>query len=121
MPSVELISVTPVKCFALNHPESIELNSGGVLENRRFLLVDGENRRLRSSLTSWPMVLHAHYDVPRERLAFAFLTVRRWRAPLWVPAIRSRSISTTATSHLRGSSKANGTSACLRWPATPFG
>jgi len=72
MPSVELISVTPVKCFALNHPESIELNSGGVLENRRFLLVDGENRRLRSSLTSWPMVLHAHYDVPRERLAIRF-------------------------------------------------
>ena len=68
MPSVELISVTPVKCFALSHPEEIELTEQGVLENRRFLLVDGEGKRLRSSLTSWPMVLRADYDRAAERL-----------------------------------------------------
>ena len=72
MPSVELISVTPVKCFALSHPEEIELTEQGVLENRRFLLVDGEGKRLRSSLTSWPMVLRAHYDRPAERLRITF-------------------------------------------------
>ena len=72
MPSVELISITPVKCFALNHPEEIELTEQGVLENRRFLLVDGEGKRLRSSLTSWPMVLRADYDRAAERLRITF-------------------------------------------------
>jgi MOSC domain-containing protein len=72
MPSVELISVTPVKCFALDHPDSIALTEGGVPANRRFLLVDGENRRLRSSLTSWPMVIRARYDVAADRLWMRF-------------------------------------------------
>jgi uncharacterized protein YcbX len=72
MPLVELISVTPVKCFALSHPEEIELTAGGVLENRRFLLVDGEGKRLRSSLTSWPMVLRADYDCGAEQLRITF-------------------------------------------------
>jgi uncharacterized protein YcbX len=69
---VELISVTPVKCFALSHPESIELTPAGVLENRRFLLVNGEGKRLRSSLTSWPMVVRADYDRGAERLRMIF-------------------------------------------------
>jgi uncharacterized protein len=69
---VSLISVTPVKCFALSHPDSIELTPGGVLQNRRFLLVDGDGKRLRSSLTSWPMVVRADYDVEREALRLSF-------------------------------------------------
>jgi uncharacterized protein len=72
MRRVELISVTPVKCFALSHPESIELTAGGVPENRRFLLVDGEGRRLRSSLTSWPTVVRVGYDSAAERLRMTF-------------------------------------------------
>jgi uncharacterized protein YcbX len=72
MPTVDLISVTPVKCFALDHPDSIELTAGGVPVNRRFLLVDGEDRRLRSSLTSWPMVIRARYDPSAERLWMRF-------------------------------------------------
>ncbi len=69
---VSLISVTPVKCFALSHPDSIELTEGGIVENRRFFLVDGEGKRLRSSLTSWPMVLRADYDIAAERLRISF-------------------------------------------------
>jgi uncharacterized protein len=72
MPSVELISITPVKCMALSHPESVELTGEGVLENRRFALVDGEGNRLRSSLTSWPIVIRADYDHARERLRMTF-------------------------------------------------
>lgn len=72
MRRVSLISVTPVKCFALSHPESIELTDHGVPENRRFLLVDGGGRRLRSSLTSWPLLVHAAYDAATERLRISF-------------------------------------------------
>ena len=72
MPSVDLISVTPVKCFALSHPDEIELTTAGVPGNRRFLLVNGDGKRLRSSLTSWPIVLRADYDSAAERLRIAF-------------------------------------------------
>jgi uncharacterized protein YcbX len=69
---VALISVTPVKCFALFHPDSVELTERGVLENRRFLLADGDGKRLRSSLTSWPAVLRAEYSARDERLRMLF-------------------------------------------------
>jgi MOSC domain-containing protein len=69
---VSLISVTPVKCFALSHPDSIEVTEDGVRENRRFLLVDAASKRLRSSLTSWPMVVRAEYDPASERLRVSF-------------------------------------------------
>jgi uncharacterized protein YcbX len=72
MPSVELISVTPVKCFALDHPDSIELTAEGVPGNRAFALVNEEGKRLRSSLTSWPMVLRARYEPASERLRVLF-------------------------------------------------
>lgn len=72
MPSVELISVTPVKCFALDHPDSIELTPEGVPGNRAFALVNGEGQRLRSSLTSWPIVLRARYDAASDRLRVMF-------------------------------------------------
>jgi len=72
MPSVELISITPVKCFRLAHPHSIELTETGVREDRRFVLVDGDDRRLRSSLTSWPQPLRADYDAGREQLRISF-------------------------------------------------
>ena len=40
----------------------------GVVENRRFLLVDGEGRRLRSSLTVWPIAVRGAYDARAETL-----------------------------------------------------
>jgi uncharacterized protein YcbX len=69
---VDQISVTPVKCMALHHPDSVELAPDGVAANRRFALVDGEGNRLRSSLTAWPIVLRADYDPAEERLRISF-------------------------------------------------
>jgi uncharacterized protein YcbX len=72
MPSVATISVTPVKGFRLLHPDAVELTEHGAVENRRFLLVDGEYRRLRSSLTAWPVVVDGEYDAATERLRMRF-------------------------------------------------
>jgi uncharacterized protein YcbX len=68
MRRVARISVTPVKGFALLHPDEVELTQAGVVEDRRFLLVDADVNRLRSSLTAWPIVVSASYDAERERL-----------------------------------------------------
>lgn len=70
---VTSIAVTPVRCFGLTHPEEVRLERDiGVVENRRFFLVDGSGERLRSSLTYWPVVLTARYDAEAELLTVYF-------------------------------------------------
>ena len=66
------MSIAPVKGFALVHPDELELTEHGAVENRRFLLVDGDGARLRSSLTAWPVVVHASYDAAAEVLRMRF-------------------------------------------------
>ena len=68
MPSVARISVTPVRTFRLVHPDEVQLTALGVVENRRFLLVDAEGKRLRSSLTVWPAPVSAEWDASSETL-----------------------------------------------------
>jgi uncharacterized protein len=72
MRTVGRISVTPVKGFALAHPGEVELTREGVVGDRRFLLVNGAGKRLRSSLTAWPIVVSGEYDVATERLLLRF-------------------------------------------------
>jgi uncharacterized protein len=54
------------------HPDGVDLTRAGVVEDRRFLLVDADGNRLRSSLTAWPIVVSATYDAVRERLEMRF-------------------------------------------------
>jgi uncharacterized protein YcbX len=72
MRSVACISVTPVKGFALVHPDRVELTPAGVVEDRRFLLVDADGKRLRSSTTAWPIVVSGEYDADSEVLRLQF-------------------------------------------------
>ena len=69
---VAAISTAPVQGFRLLHPQEVELTSAGVVENRRFMLVDGDGRRLRSSQTPWPVVVRGEYDAAAERLRIEF-------------------------------------------------
>ena len=70
--TVSRISVTPVKGFALLHPDEVELTLDGVIGDRRFLLVNADGKRLRSSLTAWPIVVSGEYDAGAERLRLRF-------------------------------------------------
>jgi uncharacterized protein len=70
--SVARISVTPVKGFALLHPDEVELTPLGVVEDRRFVLVNAEGSRLSSSKSSWPAVVKGEYDAESERLVVRF-------------------------------------------------
>jgi len=71
MPSVARISVTPVRTFRLSHPDEVELTERGVAANRRFMLVDEEGTRLRSSLTIWRAPVSAEWDEAAETLRVA--------------------------------------------------
>ena len=62
------IATAPVKGFALDARDDVWLGENGVVENRRFLLVDDGGNRLRSSKTAWPVVASGVYDADREEL-----------------------------------------------------
>jgi uncharacterized protein YcbX len=66
--SVSRISLTPVKCFHLDHPNEVMLGRDGVAGNRRFLLVGADGKRLRSSENSWPLALSAVYHADTDCL-----------------------------------------------------
>jgi uncharacterized protein YcbX len=66
--SVAAIAVTPVKAFALQPRDRVTLTENGVDENRRFLLVDANGARLRSSVHAWQCTVAAEYDSSAERL-----------------------------------------------------
>jgi len=70
--SVSRISCTPVRTFRLDHPDEVALGLEGFEGNRRFLLVDADGERLRSSATSWPIVLRAQFDPRAETLRVVF-------------------------------------------------
>jgi uncharacterized protein len=70
--SVTEIRTAPVKGFALLSRDEVYVAERGVVDNRRFFLVDGEGNRLRSSLTSWPIVVTGSYDEEREELTMRF-------------------------------------------------
>jgi len=68
MPSVSLISIAPVKGFALLHPDEVELGPDGVSTNRRFYVAELDGTRLRSSKTDWLCRFRAEYDAEAEAL-----------------------------------------------------
>jgi uncharacterized protein YcbX len=66
------IFTAPVRGFALDTRDEVHVGERGVVENRRFFLVDGDGNRLRSSLTAWPIAVSGRYDVEHEELTMRF-------------------------------------------------
>ena len=72
MVSVTRISIAPVKGLALVHPDEVELERTGVLENRRFYIVDADGRRYGQLRNGRLVCVRAAYDAQRERLTLTF-------------------------------------------------
>jgi uncharacterized protein YcbX len=72
LPTVSLISVTPVKSLGLSHPREVELTARGVPANRRLYLVD-EDGRLFNGARHGPLVqVRPTYDDSARTLSLAF-------------------------------------------------
>lgn len=72
MPRVARLSIAPVRGLGLQHPTSIDVIEGGVLEDRRFYLVD-DRGRLVDRLLSGELVrvgAETNPDATRLRLTF---------------------------------------------------
>ena len=72
MPRVSRLNIAPVRSLGLEHRDEVELGERGVLEDRRYYVVDG-NGRLVDQLTDGSMVqVKAWTDPDATRLRLTF-------------------------------------------------
>ncbi len=72
MPLLSRLSTTPVKGTALHHPQTVTVTDNGVLENRRFHLVNAQYR-LYNGKQHGPLVrLTAEFDADSAHLRLRF-------------------------------------------------
>ncbi len=62
MPTVVGLTMTPVKATRLHVVESVELGPDGVLENRRFYVIDDRNRMINSKIVGELQTVVAEYS-----------------------------------------------------------
>jgi uncharacterized protein len=72
MVRVTRISIAPVKGLGLVHPEEVDLDTTGVLANRRFYIVDAEGRRYGQIRNGRLVQVRPEYDPAREHLSLHF-------------------------------------------------
>jgi MOSC domain-containing protein len=72
VPTVARISIAPVKGLALVHPTEVQLAETGVLENRRFHVVDAGGRRYNQLRNGRLVQIVQEYDAAQERLTLTF-------------------------------------------------
>jgi uncharacterized protein YcbX len=72
MVTVTRISIAPVKGLALMHPHEVEVDTTGVLENRRFHIVDAEGRRYGLIRNGRLVRVRPEYDAASEHLKLTF-------------------------------------------------
>ena len=72
MPTVRRFSIAPVKSLGLEHPEEIALTERGVLEDRRFYLVDDTGRLVDRLIAGRLVQVAAHTDPDAATLRLTF-------------------------------------------------
>ena len=69
---VARLSITPIRSFALQHPDSVELTEHGVLEDRRFALLTPDGRIFDALKFGPLMQIRVDLALDPERLALHF-------------------------------------------------
>jgi uncharacterized protein len=72
VPNVARISISPVKGLALVDVDEVRLERTGVLENRRFHIVDADGRRYNQLRNGTLVQIRQSYDAEREWLTLTF-------------------------------------------------
>lgn len=72
MPRVARFSIAPVRSLALQHPDEIDLTEVGVVEDRRFFLIDDSDRLIDRTVVGELVQIAAETDSGATRLRLAF-------------------------------------------------
>ena len=68
MASIARFNITPVKSTSLQHPDTIELGSNGVVTDRRFLFIGAEGNRISAGAKAALLGIRSTFDADRDRL-----------------------------------------------------
>lgn len=69
---IQSINIAPVKSLGLVHPQAVHIDSRGILEDRRFHLIDGDGRLLTQRQLGRLVQVRVDYQMEPERLALRF-------------------------------------------------
>jgi len=72
MPRVARLSIAPVRSLGLEHPDSIELTAYGVVEDRRFYLINAAGHLVDRVVVGTLVQVAAHTDPDATRLRLEF-------------------------------------------------
>ncbi|CAN5580353.1 hypothetical protein BH20CHL7_BH20CHL7_06410 [soil metagenome] len=72
MPTVARLSIAPVRSLGLQHPDAVEVTEHGVVEDRRFFLIDETDRLIDRTVVGELVQIAAETDPGATRLRLAF-------------------------------------------------
>ena len=72
MPTVSRLSIAPVRSLGLEHREEIRLEEKGVLEDRRFFVIDANNRLIDQLIEGTLVQVKAWTDPDATLLRLTF-------------------------------------------------
>jgi uncharacterized protein YcbX len=72
MPRIARISIAPVRGLGLEHPDTVDLTEVGVVEDRRFYLIDDQGRHIDQLVSGALVQVKAHTDPDGTRLRLSF-------------------------------------------------
>jgi len=81
MPSVAAIFTAPVKSFSLEQPASVTVGNSGIVEDRRFHLIDAQGRLLTQRQEGRLALIKAQYSSESEVLVLQFPDGNRLEGP----------------------------------------
>ena len=70
--TVQAIHIAPVKSLALQHPQAVHVSTNGILEDRRFYLVNQQGRLLTQREIGKLVQVKAEYQTAPDRLRLQF-------------------------------------------------
>lgn len=72
MPTIARLAIAPVKSAALQHPAQIDIQAGGIVGDRRFVLIDQDGRRVSATKLAALVPVWASFDSLADRLTLRF-------------------------------------------------
>ena len=78
---VARLSIAPVRSLGLEHPDAIDVSASGVLEDRRFYVVDDDGRLVDQLIAGKLVQVKAHTDPAGTSLRLAFPDILRLGRP----------------------------------------
>ena len=70
--TLQALNIAPVKSLGLCHPQTVHVSEEGIIEDRRFHVIDAAGRLMTQRQISRMVQVKAEYQLDPERLSLTF-------------------------------------------------